>query len=95
MSKLKILKNEKNQDEDTRVKGKREDKLLSRERHESGETQSLWQNTPAQSEIPTPLVFMPEDRVLRTIVRMGKCTCYVWILDAALLKENDSCHLFR
>ena len=34
--------------------------------------ESLWPTTPAQSGIPFPLVFMPEDRVLRTIVRIDK-----------------------
>ena len=37
--------------------------------------ESLRPATPAQSGIPIPLVFMPEDRVLRTIVRNDKCTC--------------------
>ena len=37
--------------------------------------ESFWPATPAQSGIPIPLVFMPEDRVLRTIVRMDECTC--------------------
>ena len=34
---------------------------------------SRWLTTPAQSGIQ--LVFMPDDRVTRTIVRMDKCTC--------------------
>ena len=36
--------------------------------------ESLWPATQAQSGIPIPLVFMPEDRVLRAIVRMDTCT---------------------
>ena len=42
---------------------------------DSEPTESLGSTTPAQSGIPIPLVFMPEDRVLRTIVRMDECTC--------------------
>ena len=34
--------------------------------------ESLWPATPSQSGVPIPLLFMPEDRVLRTIVRMDK-----------------------
>ena len=38
--------------------------------------ESLWPATPAQSGIPVPLMFMPEDRVRRTMVRMvDGCTC--------------------
>ena len=37
--------------------------------------ESLWPATPAQSGISIPLLFTPEDRVLRTIVRIDKCTC--------------------
>ena len=42
---------------------------------DSNAKEPLWPATPAQSGIPIPLVLMPEDRVLRTIVRMDKCTC--------------------
>ena len=42
---------------------------------DSNVKESLWPTTPPQSGIPLPLVFMPEDPVLRTIVRMDKCTC--------------------
>ena len=37
--------------------------------------ETLWPATPAQSRVPIPLVFVSEDRVLRTIVTMDKCTC--------------------
>ena len=37
--------------------------------------ESLRPATPAQIEIPMPLVFTAEDRVLKTIVSMDKCTC--------------------
>ena len=37
--------------------------------------ESLGPATPAQSGIPIPLVFIPEERVLRTIVRVDNCTC--------------------
>ena len=50
--------------------------------------ESLRPAIPAQSGIPIPLVFMPEDRVFRMIVR--KISAHVWILDAAALKENES-----
>ena len=37
--------------------------------------ESSWPITLDQSGIPVPSVFMPKDSVLRTIVRMDKCTC--------------------
>ena len=42
---------------------------------DSNAKESLWPTTPAQRGISILLVFMPEDRVLRTIVRMDKYTC--------------------
>ena len=42
---------------------------------DSNAKESLWPTTPAQRGISILLVFMPEDRVLRKIVRMDKCAC--------------------
>ena len=36
--------------------------------------ESLSRATPAKSGIHIPVAYMPEDRVLKTIVRMDKCT---------------------